>query len=192
MVLPAIILLYFLRLKRDVRVVSSTYLWKKTVDAYRVNRPFQRYQNHLLLWLQLLAVLLLAGQPVEDRNHELDHVLRAQSEGVLEDRRQAPDARQRVRPRARHADAVHPVGVDVGESEGLRVCDVRDGAEEMRLSIEDSKTETGVRSVFVPPWAAEAVRCHMKDRQLAGTSSWSARRTPSAFKAASITAKAGR
>lgn len=58
--LPAILILYFLRLKRDVRVVSSTYLWKKTVDAYRVNRPFQRFQNHLLLWLQLLAVLLLA------------------------------------------------------------------------------------------------------------------------------------
>lgn len=58
--IPAILLLYFLRLKRDVRVVSSTYLWKKTVDAYRVNRPFQRFQNHLLLWLQLLAVLLLA------------------------------------------------------------------------------------------------------------------------------------
>ncbi|HEU4338826.1 MAG TPA: BatA and WFA domain-containing protein [Planctomycetota bacterium] len=58
--IPGILILYFLRLKRDVRVVSSTYLWKKTVDAYRVNRPFQRFQNHLLLWLQLLAVLLLA------------------------------------------------------------------------------------------------------------------------------------
>jgi Ca-activated chloride channel family protein len=58
--IPGVLLLYFLRLKRDVRVVSSTYLWKKTVDAYRVNRPFQKFQNHLLLWLQLLAILLLA------------------------------------------------------------------------------------------------------------------------------------
>lgn len=58
--IPGVLLLYFLRLKRDVRVVSSTYLWKKTVDAYRVNRPFQRFQNHLLLWLQLLAILLLS------------------------------------------------------------------------------------------------------------------------------------
>ena len=58
--IPAIVVLYFLRLKRDVRIVSSTYLWKKTVDAYRVNRPFQKFQNHLLLWLQLLAILLLA------------------------------------------------------------------------------------------------------------------------------------
>lgn len=59
--IPGIVLLYFLRLKRDVKVVSSTWLWRRALDEYRVNRPFQRFRNHALLWLQLLAVLLLAG-----------------------------------------------------------------------------------------------------------------------------------
>lgn len=57
--LPAIVILYFLKLRRSPKVVSSTYLWKKTIDEYRVNRPFQRFQNQLLLWLQLLIAALL-------------------------------------------------------------------------------------------------------------------------------------
>jgi hypothetical protein len=58
--IPAVVVLYFLRLKRDIKVVSSTYLWKKAVDEFRVNRPFQRFQNHLLLWLQILAIAALS------------------------------------------------------------------------------------------------------------------------------------
>lgn len=58
--LPPVIALYFLKLKRSRKVVSSTYLLKRAVDAYRVNRPFQRFQNHVLLWLQLLILTLLA------------------------------------------------------------------------------------------------------------------------------------
>ena len=57
----------------------------------------------------------------------------------------------------------------LGESEVLRVCDVRDGHSEMRLSIRDSKTETGVRSVFVSPWVAEALRSHIEGDGLSGT-----------------------
>lgn len=60
-------------------------------------------------------------------------------------------------------------GMRLGESEGLRVCDVKDGQNEMRLSIQDSKTETGVRSVFVPPWAAQAVQSHIEKDDLEGT-----------------------
>jgi len=59
-------------------------------------------------------------------------------------------------------------GMRLGESEALRVCDVRDGHSEMRLSILDSKTETGVRSVFVPPWVAEALHSHMEGEGLSG------------------------
>jgi integrase len=59
-------------------------------------------------------------------------------------------------------------GMRLGESEALRVCDVNDGANEMRLSIRDSKTETGIRSVFVPPWAAETIRSHIDEHELSG------------------------
>ena len=58
--LPAVLILYFLKLRRTVKVVSSTWLWRRTLDEYRVNRPFQKFQNQLLLWLQLAALLLIA------------------------------------------------------------------------------------------------------------------------------------
>lgn len=57
--LPAIAILYFLKLRRTPKVVSSTYLWKKAVDSFRVNRPFDRFRNQLLLWVQLLILGLL-------------------------------------------------------------------------------------------------------------------------------------
>ena len=57
--IPLVVALYFLKLRRVPKIVSSTYLWKRAVDEFRVNRPFQRFQNKLLLWLQLLLLALL-------------------------------------------------------------------------------------------------------------------------------------
>jgi len=59
-------------------------------------------------------------------------------------------------------------GVRLGEAESLRVCDMRFGAAETRAQIEDSKTETGVRDVFVPPWTADSLRAHIEEHSLAG------------------------
>jgi len=53
---PAILALYFLKLKRQPLEVPSTYLWKKSIEDMHVNSLWQRLRQNLLLFLQLLLV----------------------------------------------------------------------------------------------------------------------------------------
>jgi len=54
----SIVLLYFLKLRRQPIKVPSTFLWAKTIEDLHVNSLLQRLRRSLLLLLQLLAVLL--------------------------------------------------------------------------------------------------------------------------------------
>jgi len=56
---PAILSLYFLKLKRREYVVPSTLLWKRALEDLHVNSIWQRLRKNLLLYLQLLFMLLL-------------------------------------------------------------------------------------------------------------------------------------
>ncbi len=60
--LPVIVALYFLKLRREEQVVSSIYLWQEMVRDVAANAPWQRLRPNLLLLLQLLflAALILA------------------------------------------------------------------------------------------------------------------------------------
>lgn len=57
--LPLVIALYFLKLRREERPVSSTYLWRTLVRDTAANAPWQRLRPNLLLLLQLLFLIVL-------------------------------------------------------------------------------------------------------------------------------------
>lgn len=55
----AVLLLYFLKLKRRPLQVPSTFLWKKSIEDLHVNSLFQWLRRNILLLLQLLVLLVM-------------------------------------------------------------------------------------------------------------------------------------
>lgn len=74
---PIIVAMYLLKLRREERPVSSTFLWQRMVRDVEANAPWQKLRRSLLLLLQLLLMLLLvfalarpflAAQGISGRN----------------------------------------------------------------------------------------------------------------------------
>ncbi|RKU05960.1 hypothetical protein C6502_20960 [Candidatus Poribacteria bacterium] len=59
--LPIVVLLHFLKLRRQRYVVPSVMLWLEAIEDMKANVPFQRLRNSLLLPLQVLFLLVVVG-----------------------------------------------------------------------------------------------------------------------------------
>ncbi|MDP7575037.1 MAG: VWA domain-containing protein, partial [Phycisphaerales bacterium] len=64
---PLLLLLYILRLRRARQVVPSTLFWNEAAEDIQANTPFQRLRRNLLLLLQLIALLMLACAVAQPR-----------------------------------------------------------------------------------------------------------------------------
>ncbi len=58
-IIPVILLFYFMRPKRQERVVGSTLLWQQASQDLQASRPWQRLRITALLLLQLLAAIVI-------------------------------------------------------------------------------------------------------------------------------------
>ncbi|MFN2199029.1 MAG: vWA domain-containing protein [Anaerolineales bacterium] len=59
LLIPVVIAMYLLKLRRTEQRVSSVYLWQRMVRDVEANAPWQRLRRNLLLLLQILFLLAL-------------------------------------------------------------------------------------------------------------------------------------
>ncbi len=59
LLIPPVVIFYFLKLRRPRMEVPSLVLWRQVLEDKRVNSPFQRFKRNILLLLQLLLLLFL-------------------------------------------------------------------------------------------------------------------------------------
>src|SRR5256714_4806577 len=63
--LPAIVALYFLKIRRPTRIVPALHLWPNQIRDRQANVPWQRLRPSWLLFLQLLAAAGLVAAAVQ-------------------------------------------------------------------------------------------------------------------------------
>ncbi len=128
-ILPPLLALYILKLRRRTRTVPSTLLWRTATADLRANVPFQRLRFSVLLLLQLIVLALLAmalAQPESDAGaragrHALfiDRSLSMRARDVDGDQPSRLDAAKQAA--AERIAALHAGGFWLGDSASIMV-----------------------------------------------------------------------
>src|SRR2546429_373322 len=63
--IPAIVALYFLKIRRPTRIVPALHLWPNQIRDRQANVPWQRLRPSWLLFLQLLAAAVLVAAALQ-------------------------------------------------------------------------------------------------------------------------------
>ena len=145
---PPLVALYFLKLRRTERSIPSTLLWSRSVEDLRANAPFQRLRFNLLLLLQLLILLLLAlslAQPqFEGEGSRTGRTVIAIDNSASMNATDAVGERSRLEAAKDAAIAriekLHGGGLFSSGSEMIMVLSFADGAE-VRTPFTDSKNQ---------------------------------------------------
>ncbi|MAJ46394.1 MAG: hypothetical protein CBC35_03650 [Planctomycetes bacterium TMED75] len=157
-VVPPLLLLYFLKLRRVRREIPSTMLWRRSVEDVRANAPFQRIRYSVLLLLQLLILALLAlalAQPqFEGTGSEHGRTVIAIDHSASMNATDSPDGRSRLELAKESAiarvQALHGGGIFSGGDEQIMVVAFADGAEVVAPFTDSSRQAIdAIRSV--PP-----------------------------------------
>lgn len=147
-IIPPLLLLYFLKLRRTSRSIPSTLLWRRSVEDVRANAPFQRLRPSVLLLLQLLILLLLVtalAQPQldgtsSDGGRTVIAIDNSGSMNATDD----PSGRTRLELAKEAAVArvekLHGGGLFSGGNEEIMVVSFANGAE-IRTPFTDSRTQ---------------------------------------------------
>ncbi|MDG2031744.1 MAG: VWA domain-containing protein [Phycisphaerales bacterium] len=155
-ILPPLLLLYFLKLRRTSRSIPSTMLWRRSVEDVRANAPFQRLRPSILLFLQLLILLLLVlalAQPQFEGSSSAGGrtVIAIDNSGSMnatddESGRSRLDLAKEAA--VNRIEKLHGGGLFSGSTEEIMVVSFADGAE-VRTPFTDSRTQAiaAVRSI---------------------------------------------
>ena len=150
-VIPLLVILYFLKLRRKEMPVSSTFLWKKSIQDLQVNSPFQKLRRNLLMLLQLLLLaflcLALSRPVINSTMHagKLNVILidRSASMNTVEDY----DGKKRTRLDEAKRQAISLVE-SMNRKESAMVISFDDGAQVVTtLTGDSSSLKNGIRSI---------------------------------------------
>ncbi|MCU0688401.1 MAG: VWA domain-containing protein, partial [Phycisphaerales bacterium] len=186
--IPSLVILYFLKLRRRDAEISSTLLWRKAIEDLQANAPFQTLRNNILLILQLIALILgllalaqpqwRAGAPAAGR-----HVIVIDRSGSMQATDGDPDDPEARLTRLEKAKAEaialvenlrEPGLTDASGDEAMvvafdtiadRICNFTSSKAELKRAIESIRP-TNSPTKFVP--AFETARAFAKPQEVEG------------------------